>query len=194
MYVDRGLIDRPNGWNAKPTLPYHLYGIVLVLTLWSVLGLAVVAFLMGDPEEISSRGETFGLGLIAVIVGGAWVFFLMHARSLLIVRRMTREMAHKHFENQRPDEVIAAVEEHLSKEGLEYERLSLSNGLPKEYVPGSMHYVKEIFQLGARGPRILIQPFYHGDDTRGILSYTPVYLGPLDDERWPQVEELMKAL
>ena len=137
MEIKRGLIDRPNGWDAKPTTPYHMLGLAMVLTLWSVLGLAVVAFVRGDPEELSSRGHTFVLALITLIVALAWVFFLMHLRSLLLVRRITRGMAHKRFEDMQPGEVIATIEEHLARERIEYERLSLVGALPKEYVPGS---------------------------------------------------------
>jgi hypothetical protein len=194
MEIKRGLIDRPNKWDAKPTTPYHMLGLALVLILWSVLGLAVVSFLRGDPDELSSRGQTFGLVLITLIVGFAWIFFLMHLRSLLLVRRLTRGMAHKRFEDMQPGEVIATIEEHLSKEGIRYERLSLVDALPKEYVPGSMHYIKDIFELDGSRAAFLVQPFYHGDDARGLPSNTPVYLGPLTDENWEMVEGLMRAL
>ena len=57
-----------------------------------------------------------------------------------------------------------------------------------------MHYIREIFQLGASGTAFLVQPFYHGDDARGLPSNTPVYLGPVTDDNWEMVDGLMKAL
>jgi hypothetical protein len=118
----------------------------------------------------------------------------MHARSLVMVRRMTRDMAYKPFKGMRPDEVIAMLEEHLTKEGLPYQRLSLLDRMPREYVPGSMRYLKEIFEMEAVGTRFVIQPFSHGDDERKLPSYTPVFLGPVADDNWTVVERLMKAL
>ncbi|NIS12686.1 MAG: hypothetical protein GWN97_12420, partial [Thermoplasmata archaeon] len=90
--------DRPNGWDAKPSLGGHMVGIVLVLVLWSVFGLAFLAFLYGDPEEISAWGNAVGRMTLYALLGFAWAFFGMHARSLVMVRRMTREMAYKPFE------------------------------------------------------------------------------------------------
>ena len=194
MQVNRGLIDRPNGWDAKPSLSGHMIGITLVLFLWTIFGLAFLAFLLGDPEELSDLGVLLGRGFVFVMLGGAWAFFGMHARSLLIVRRMTRDMAYKPFEGTRPDEVIAMLEENLSKKGLPYQRLSLTDGMPKEYVPGSMRYLKEIFEMEAVGTRIVIQPFSHGDDEKKIAAFTPVFLGPIADYNWTVVEKLMKSL
>lgn len=194
MQVNRGLIDRPNGWDVKPSISGHLVGIVLVLTLWSIFSMAFLAFLSSDPPEISAWGNAVGRVTMFVLLAGAWAFFGMHGRSLLMLRRMTRDMAYKPFEEMRPDEVIALLEEHLSREGLPYERLSLSGRLPREYVPGSMHYFKEIFEMEAVGTRIVIQPFSHGDDERKLAAYTPVFLGPLADDNWTVVDGLMRAL
>lgn len=194
MDVNRGLIDRPNGWNAKPSLGGHLFGIALVLLLWSVFGLAFLAFLWSEPEEISDWGNTVGRALLFVLLGFAWAFFGMHARSLVMVRRMTRDMAYKPFEGMQPGEVIALLEEHLTKKGLPYRRLSLTGELPAEYVPGSMRYLKEVFEMEAVGTRMVLQPFSHGDDEKGIAAFTPVFLGPVADDNWTVVEGLMKDL
>ncbi|NIP35597.1 MAG: hypothetical protein GWN18_11615 [Thermoplasmata archaeon] len=86
------------------------------------------------------------------------------------------------------------LEEHLSKKGLPYRRLSLTDEMPKEYVPGSMRYLKEIFEMEAMGTRIVLQPFSHGDDEKGILAFTPVFLGPIRDDNWSLVEGLMNEL
>jgi hypothetical protein len=194
MQIDRGLIDRPNDWNAKSPLGGHTAGLALVLSLWSIFAVAFLVFLRGDPVEISSDGRMIGQVLLVVLLGGAWSFFGMHARSLFIVRKMTRDMAHKHFKEMRPDEVIAILEEHLTKSGLPYERLSLVGKMPKEYVPGSMRYLKEIFEMEAVGTRIIIQPFSHADDSRGVPEYTPVWLGPIADDNWSVVHKLMSSL
>ena len=194
MQVNRGLIDRPNGWDAKPSLSGHMMGITLVLSLWTIFGLAFLAFLVGDPDELSPWGNLLGRGFVFVMLGGAWAFFGMHARSLLIVRRMTREMAYKPFVGMRPDEVIAILEEHLSKKGLPYQRLSLTGGMPKEFVPGSMRYLKEIFEMEAVGTRIVIQPFSHGEEEKRIPAFTPVFLGPIADDNWTVVNGLMNDL
>ncbi len=195
MEINRDLIeDRPNGWNAKPAISGHLLGVVLVITLWSVFGLAFLAFLLSDPEEVSQRGQTFGLVLLLVVLGFSWGFFGMHARSLLMLRSMTREMAHKRFEGMRPDEVIALVEEQLARQGLPYQRLDRTGGMPREYVPYSMRYLREIFEMEAVGTRIVIQPYSHGDDSRGVPAYTPVFLGPLADDNRTVVGKLMRNL
>jgi hypothetical protein len=171
-----------------------MVGIALVLTLWTIFGLAALAFLLGDPEEISSLGNLIGRVFVFAMLGGAWAFFGMHARSLLIVKGMTQDMAYKPFEGMRPDEVIALLEEHLTKKGLPYQRLSLTGGLPREFVPGSMRYLKEIFEMEAVGTRIVLQPFSYGDDEKGIAAFTPVFLGPLADDNWTVVEGLMNDL
>lgn len=194
MQIDRGLIDRPNGWDAKPSTSGHMVGITLVLILWTVFGLAFLAFLRGEPEEISERGNAVGQIAVVVMLGWAWGFFGMHARSLVMLRGMTREMAYKPFKDMQPGEVIAMLEEHLSKKGLPYKRLSLEGGMPREYVPGSMRYFKDIFEMEAVGTRIIIQPFSHGDDEKGLPAYTPVFLGPIADDNWSIVEKLMNEL
>jgi hypothetical protein len=194
MEVNLGLIDRPNGWDAKPGLRGHLFGIALVLILWTAFGLAFLAFLWSGPEELSPWANNLGKAFLFVVLGFSWVFFGMHARSLLIVRRMTRDMAYKPFEGMRPDEVIALLEEHLTKKGLPYRRLSLSEEMPREYVPGSMRYLKEIFEMEVVGTRIVLQPYSYGDDEKGIAAFTPVFLGPVADDNWTVVEKLMNDL
>jgi hypothetical protein len=194
MEVNRALIDRPNGWDAKPGLGGHMVGIVMILTLWSVFGLAFWAFLLGEPEEISDSGNMAGRVVVLALLGFAWAFFGMHARSLVIVRRLTRDMAYKPFEGMRPDEVIAMLEEHLSGKGLPYRRLSLTGEMPREFVPGSMRYLREILEMEAVGTRFVLQPFSHGDDEKGIAAFTPVFLGPVGDDNWSLVEGLMREL
>jgi hypothetical protein len=194
MEINRGLIDRPNGWDAKPSLGGHIVGVTLVIFLWTIFGLAFLAFLLGDPEELSPLGNQIGRILVIIMVGGAWGFFGMHARSLAIVRKMTDEMAYKPFEGMRPDEVIAMLEEHLTRKGLPYERLSLIGRMPREFVPGSMRYLKEIFEMEAVGTRIVLQPYSYGDDTKKIAAFTPVFLGPLADDNWSVVQGLMNDL
>jgi len=195
MEINRDLIeDRPNGWNAKPAISGHLFGVLLVIVLWSVFGLAFLAFLLTDPPEISRRGNTVGTVVLLLVLTFAWAFFGMHARSLLMLRSMTREMAHKRFEEMRPDEVIAEVEEQLAKLGLPYRRLDRTGGMPREYVPYSMRYFREIFEMEAVGTRIVIQPFSYADDSRGVPEYTPVFLGPLADDNRTVVEKLMRNL
>lgn len=194
MEVNRGLIDRPNGWDAKPSTSGHMFGVGLVLFLWTVFGLAFLAFLMGDPEEISERGILLGRVFLLVLLVGLWLFFGMHARSLVIVRRLTRDMAYKPFEGMRPGEVVAMLEEHLTKKGLPYRRLSLTGEMPREFVPGSMRYLKDIFEMEAVGVRIVVQPYSHGDDAKGVAAFTPVFLGPVADDNWTVVEGLMKDL
>ena len=194
MEVDRSLIDRPNGWDAKPSLGGHMVGITLVLVLWSAFGLAFLAFLWSEPEEISDRANAAGRVMIFCLLGFAWAFFGMHARSLVMVRKLTRQMAYKPFEGMQPGEVIAMMEEHLTKKGLPYRRLSLTDELPREYVLGSMRYLKEIFEMEAVGTRIVLQPFSHGDDEKGIAAFTPVFLGPVADDNWSLVEGLMNDL
>ncbi len=194
MEIDRSLIDRPNGWDAKPSLGGHMVGITLVLVLWSVFGLAFLAFLWSEPEELSAWGNTVGRMMLYALLGFAWAFFGMHARSLVLVRGLTRDMAYKPFEGMRPDEVIAILEEHLTKKGLPYRRLSLTGELPKEYVPGSMRYLKEIFEMEVQDTRFVLQPFSHGDDDKGIAAFTPVFLGPVRDDNWSLVEGLMNEL
>jgi len=194
MEVNRGLIDRPNGWDAKPSLKGHMYGIAFVLFLWTIFGMAFLAFLMSDPEEVSELGRSIGRALVLALLGGLWLFFGMHARSLVMVRRMTRDMAYKPFEGMRPDEVIALLEEHLSKKGLPYQRLSLTGKMPREFVPGSMRYLKEVFEMEAVGTRIVLQPYSYGDDDKKIPAFTPVFLGPVADDNWTVVEGLMNDL
>jgi hypothetical protein len=192
--VNRALIDRPNGWDAKPSLGGHMFGIALVMTLWTVFGLAFLVFLRGEPEELSGSGILAGRVIVLALLAFAWVFFGMHARSLVMVRNLTRDMAYKPFEGMRPDEVIAQLEEHLSGKGLPYRRLSLSGEMPREFVPGSMRYLKEIFEMEAVGTRFVLQPFSHGDDEKGIAAFTPVFLGPVGDDNWSLVDGLMNEL
>jgi hypothetical protein len=171
-----------------------MFGVALVLFLWTIFGLAAMVFLMGDPEEISSYGNLIGRISVLAMLVGAWAFFGMHARSLVIVKGMVRDMAYKPFEGMRPDEVIALLEEHLSKKGLPYQRLSLTGGMPREFVPGSMRYLKEIFEMEAVGTRIVLQPYSYGDDVKGIAAFTPVFLGPIADDNWSVVQGLMNDL
>ena len=194
MEMENPQADRPNGWDAKPALGGHLAGIVLVMTLWSVFGLAFLALLLSEPGEISPRGNTVGRVVVLALLAFAWGFFGMHARSLLLVRRMTRDMGYKPFENMRPGEVIAMLEEHLSTRGLPYRRLSQTGGMPREYVPGSMRYLEEILDMEAVGARIVVQPFSHADEARGLAAFTPVFLGPLRDDNRSVVQGLMEAL
>lgn len=194
MQVNRGLIDRPNGWDAEPSTRGHMFGVGLVLFLWSIFGLAFLAFLAGDPEELSAFGILVGQVVIGVFLAALWLFFGMHARSLAIVRGLTRDMAYKPFEGMRPDEVVAMLEEHLSRRGLPYRRLSQTGGMPREYVPGSMRYLKDIFDMEAVGTRFVIQPYSYGDDSKGVAAFTPVFLGPVADDNWTVVQGLMNDL
>jgi hypothetical protein len=41
---------------------------------------------------------------------------------------------------------------------------------------------------------VVLQPFSHGDDEKGIAAFTPVFLGPVGDENWSLVQRLMNEL